>query len=162
MNLGLKSAPIGARAGEWHRPRIHSRWLAAAQLHLMVAKTPGSHLPGRPPVALKCACTPGGRAWAGANSSPPAPRGLPLSHRGPVTAAWRAAHGMCLGSAFTWPAHRSNVARGKPAEDTQLEISFPLRFLPQLEMRPSSNAPNPVECREAPPTSSFPDFSEPP
>ena len=25
-----------------------------------------------------------------------------------------------------------------------------------------SNAPNPVECREAPPTSSFPDFSEPP
>ena len=33
---------------------------------------------------------------------------------------------------------------------------------PQLEMRPSSNAPNPVECREAPPTSSFPDFSEPP
>src|SRR5574337_21115 len=26
----------------------------------------------------------------------------------------------------------------------------------------SSNAPNPVECREAPPTSSFPDFSEPP
>ena len=37
-----------------------------------------------------------------------------------------------------------------------------LRFLPQLEMRPSSNAPNPVESREAPPTSSFPDFSEPP
>ena len=37
-----------------------------------------------------------------------------------------------------------------------------LRFLPQLKMRPSSNAPNPVECREAPPTSSFPDFSEPP
>ena len=37
-----------------------------------------------------------------------------------------------------------------------------LRILPQLEMRPSSNAPNPVECREAPPTSSFPDFSEPP
>ena len=32
----------------------------------------------------------------------------------------------------------------------------------QLEMRPSSNAPNPVESREAPPTSSFPDFSEPP
>lgn len=131
MNLGLKSAPIGARAGEWHSPRIHSRWLAAAQLHLMVAKTPGSHLPGRPPVALKCARTPGGRAWAGANSSPPAPRGLPLSHRGPVTAAWRAAHGMCLGSAFTWPAHRSNVARGKPAEDTQLEISFP-DVLPDL------------------------------
>ena len=37
-----------------------------------------------------------------------------------------------------------------------------LRFLPQLEMRPSSNAPNPVESREAPPTSSFPGFSEPP
>ena len=33
-------------------------------------------------------------------------------------------------------------------------------FLPQLEMRPSSNAPNPVESREAPPTSSFPGFSE--
>ena len=32
----------------------------------------------------------------------------------------------------------------------------------KLEMRPSSNAPNPVEYREAPPTSSFPDFSEPP
>ena len=29
-------------------------------------------------------------------------------------------------------------------------------------MRPSSNAPNPVESREAPPTTSFPDFSEPP
>src|SRR5574337_654837 len=42
------------------------------------------------------------------------------------------------------------------------EIRGTLRFLPQLEMRPSSNAPNPVECREAPPTSSFPDFSEPP
>ena len=36
------------------------------------------------------------------------------------------------------------------------------RFLPQLEMRPSSNAPSPVESREAPPTSSFPGFSEPP
>src|SRR5574340_568047 len=36
------------------------------------------------------------------------------------------------------------------------EIRGTLRFLPQLEMRPSSNAPNPVECREAPPTSSFP------
>lgn len=32
---------------------------------------------------------------------------------------------MRLGSAFTWPAHRSNGACGKPAEDTQLEISFP-------------------------------------
>src|SRR5574340_447300 len=29
-------------------------------------------------------------------------------------------------------------------------------------MRPSSNAPNPVESREGPPTSSFPCFSEPP
>ena len=37
-----------------------------------------------------------------------------------------------------------------------------LRFLPQLEMRPSSNAPSPVESREAPPTSSVPGFSEPP
>ena len=37
-----------------------------------------------------------------------------------------------------------------------------VRFLPQLEMRPSSNAPSPVESREAPPTSSFPGFSEPP
>src|SRR5574337_881711 len=42
------------------------------------------------------------------------------------------------------------------------EIRGILRFLPQLEMRPSSNAPNPVESREAPPTSSFLDFSEPP
>ena len=42
------------------------------------------------------------------------------------------------------------------------EIRGTLRFLPQLEMRPSSNAPNPVESREAPPTSSFPGFSEPP
>ena len=31
-------------------------------------------------------------------------------------------------------------------------------ILPQLEMRPSSNAPSPVESREAPPTSSFPGF----
>ena len=28
--------------------------------------------------------------------------------------------------------------------------------------RPSSNAPSPVESREAPPNSSFPGFSEPP
>src|SRR5574340_1449800 len=33
------------------------------------------------------------------------------------------------------------------------EIRGTLRFLPQLEMRPSSNAPNPVESREAPPRS---------
>ena len=53
---------------------------------------------------------------------------------------------------------------------SESEVRGTLRFLPhlqlrqepQLEMRPSSNAPNPVECREAPPTSSFPDFSEPP
>src|SRR5574337_860976 len=45
---------------------------------------------------------------------------------------------------------------------SESEIRGSLRFLPQLEMRPSSNAPNPVESREAPPTSSFPDFSEPP
>src|SRR5574340_524133 len=45
---------------------------------------------------------------------------------------------------------------------SESEIRGTLSFLPQLEMRPSSNAPNPVESREAPPTSSFPDFSEPP
>ena len=45
---------------------------------------------------------------------------------------------------------------------SESEIRGTLRFLPQLEMRPSSNVPNPVESREAPPTSSFPDFSEPP
>ena len=45
---------------------------------------------------------------------------------------------------------------------SESEIRGTLRFLPQLEIRPSSNAPNPVESREAPPTSSFPDFSEPP
>ena len=37
-----------------------------------------------------------------------------------------------------------------------------ISILPQLEMRPSANAPNPVWSREAPPTSSFPGFSEPP
>src|SRR5574341_1624874 len=42
------------------------------------------------------------------------------------------------------------------------EIRGSLRFLPQLEMRPSSSSPNPVESRETRPTSSFPDFSEPP
>ena len=36
------------------------------------------------------------------------------------------------------------------------------RVFSQLEMRPSSNAPSPVESWEAPPTSSFPGFSEPP
>ena len=36
---------------------------------------------------------------------------------------------------------------------SESEIRGTLRFLPQLEMRPSSNAPNPVESREAPPTS---------
>src|SRR5574337_41173 len=45
---------------------------------------------------------------------------------------------------------------------SESEIRGNLRILPQLEMRPSCNAPNPVESREAPPTSSFPDFSEPP
>ena len=45
---------------------------------------------------------------------------------------------------------------------SESEVRGTLRFLPQLEMRPSSNAPNPVESREAPPNSSFPDFSEPP
>src|SRR5574337_1112210 len=43
---------------------------------------------------------------------------------------------------------------------SESEIRSTLRFLPQLEMRPSSNAPSPVESREAPPTSSFPGFSE--
>ena len=45
---------------------------------------------------------------------------------------------------------------------SESEIRGTLRFLPQLEMSPSSNAPSPVESREAPPTSSFPGFSEPP
>src|SRR5574340_683438 len=45
---------------------------------------------------------------------------------------------------------------------SESEIRGTLRFLPQLEMRPSSNAPGPVESREAPPTSSFPGLSEPP
>src|SRR5574340_388729 len=45
---------------------------------------------------------------------------------------------------------------------SESETRGTLTFLPQLEMRPSSNAPNTVESREAPPTSSFPDFSEPP
>ena len=45
---------------------------------------------------------------------------------------------------------------------SESEIRGTLRVLPQLEMRPSSNAPSPVESREAPPTSSFPGFSEPP
>ena len=50
----------------------------------------------------------------------------------------------------------------KDCSPPESEIRGTLRFLPQLEMRPSYNAPNPVESREAPPTSSFPDFSEPP
>src|SRR5574338_586324 len=41
---------------------------------------------------------------------------------------------------------------------SESEIRGTRRFLPQLEMRPSSNAPSPVESREAPPTSSFPGF----
>src|SRR5574341_1184194 len=45
---------------------------------------------------------------------------------------------------------------------SESEIRGTLSFLPQLEMRPSSNAPNPVESREAPPTSRLPEFSEPP
>src|SRR5574340_774436 len=45
---------------------------------------------------------------------------------------------------------------------SESEIRGTLRFRPQLEMRPSSSAPSPVEAREAPPTSSFPVFSEPP
>ena len=53
------------------------------------------------------------------------------------------------------------TAIGSQAEK-QSQIRGTLRFLPQLEMRPSSNAPSPVESREAPPTSSFPGFSEPP
>src|SRR5574338_76472 len=44
---------------------------------------------------------------------------------------------------------------------SESEIRGTLRFLPQLEMRPSSNAPNSVESREAPPNSSFPNFAEP-
>src|SRR5574340_45453 len=45
---------------------------------------------------------------------------------------------------------------------SESEIRGNLRFPPQLEMRHSSNAPSPVESRGAPPTSSFPGFSEPP
>ena len=41
---------------------------------------------------------------------------------------------------------------GKPLP-SESEIRGTLRFLPQLEVRPSSNAPSPVESREAPPTS---------
>ena len=37
--------------------------------------------------------------------------------------------------------------------DPSLKWRGTLRFLPQLEMRPSSTAPNPVESREAPPNS---------
>ena len=37
-----------------------------------------------------------------------------------------------------------------------------LRFLPQLEMRPSSIAPKPLESREAPPTPRVTNFSEAP
>src|SRR5574337_254285 len=36
---------------------------------------------------------------------------------------------------------------------SESEIRGTLRFLPHLEMRPSSNAPDPVESRETPPTS---------
>src|SRR5574342_410883 len=42
---------------------------------------------------------------------------------------------------------------------SESEIRGTLRFLPQLEMRPSSNAPSPVESREAPPTSRSPGHS---
>ena len=54
------------------------------------------------------------------------------------------------------------VNTGNYKTGKQLKSRGTLRFLPQLEMRPSSNAPSPVESREAPPTSSFPGFSEPP
>ena len=40
--------------------------------------------------------------------------------------------------------------------DTSQKWRVTLRFLPQLEMRPSSIAPNPVESREAPPTPQYP------
>ena len=56
------------------------------------------------------------------------------------------------------------IAKIEYEEKTVKNVTYKvsLRFLPQLEMRPSSNAPSPVESREAPPTSSFPGFSEPP
>src|SRR5574341_1217056 len=60
---------------------------------------------------------------------------------------------------FAWSTRLRFIAGTLRSES---EVRGTLRFLPQLEMRPSSNAPNPVECREARPTSSFPDFSEPP
>ena len=49
--------------------------------------------------------------------------------------------------------------QGGSRTESDSEIRGTLRFLPQLEMRPSSNAPSPVESREAPPTSSFPGLS---
>ena len=57
---------------------------------------------------------------------------------------------------------RVSAADYEADEQAGVEIRGTLRFLPPLEMRPSSNAPNPVGSREAPPTSSFPGFSEPP
>ena len=51
------------------------------------------------------------------------------------------------------PSNFTCFLRWKGLEFLPLPISPPL---------PSSNAPNPVESREAPPTSSFPGLSEPP
>ena len=56
----------------------------------------------------------------------------------------------------------NSIVAYKTATQQTVNLVLDLRFLPQLEMRPSSNAPSPVESREAPPTSSFPGFSEPP
>ena len=54
------------------------------------------------------------------------------------------------------------LGNGELTKKLTVKARGTLRFLPQLDMRPSSNAPSPVESREAPPTSSFPGFSEPP
>src|SRR5574338_255614 len=70
------------------------------------------------------------------------------------------------GKRSSMPQHKTRPDSPVPSLQGTLrsesEIRGTLRFLPQLEMRPSSNAPSPVESREAPPTSSFPGFSEPP
>ena len=70
------------------------------------------------------------------------------------------------GKRSSMPQHKTRPASPVPTLqgpcDQSQKWKGTLRFLPEFGTRPSSNAPNPVESREAPPTSSFPDFSEPP
>ena len=54
-----------------------------------------------------------------------------------------------------------SISANKLGKDEEA-MKKPYIHEPQLKMRPSSNAPNPVESQEDPPTFSFPDFSEPP